>query len=120
MFRVAGWDAVEANKHLWALGALVLAAAMLALLWFFGRSIDGEVARNRVYAVLGGGASAFLSLLVVIELDATYFPLAAALMVLGLSYIHYRAPLRGLQVVTAIYLGIYVILVLGAGGDLAR
>lgn len=119
MFRVAGWDAMVANKHLWALGALVLAAGMLALLWFFGRSIDGEVARNRVYAVLGGGASAFLSLLVVIELDASYFPLAAALMVLGLSYIHYRAPLRGLQIVTAIYLGLYAILVLGAGGNMA-
>jgi uncharacterized membrane protein len=119
MFRVAGWDAVVANKHLWALGALVLAAAMLALLWFFGRSIDGEVARNRVYAVLGGGASAFLSLLVVIELDASFFPLAAALMILGFSYIHYRAPLRGLQVVTAIYFGIYTILILGAGGNLS-
>ena len=98
MFRVAGWEAVAANKHLWALGALVLAAAMLALLWFFGRAIGGELDRNRVYAVLGGGASAFLSLLVVIELDASYFPLGAALMILGLSYIHHRAPLRGLQV----------------------
>jgi uncharacterized membrane protein len=91
---------------------------MLALLWFFGRSIGGELDRNRVYAVLGGGASAFLSLLVVIELEASYFPLGAALMILGLSYIHYRAPLRGLQVVSAIYLAIYAILVLGAGGNL--
>jgi uncharacterized membrane protein len=118
MFRVAGWEAVEANKHYWAFGALVLAGAMLALLWFFGRSIDGEVARNRVYAVLGGGASAFLSLLVVIEFDASFFPLAAALMILGLSYVHYRAPLRGLQVVTAIYLVIYALLILGVAGNL--
>ena len=117
MFRVAGWEAVAANKHLWAVGALVLAAAMLALLWFFGRAISGELDRNRVYAVLGGAASAFLSLLVVIELDASYFPLGAALMILGLSYIHHRAPLRGLQVLTAIYLGIYVILVLAASGN---
>ena len=28
----------------------------------------------------------------------SYFPLGAALMILGLSYIHHRAPLRGLQV----------------------
>jgi uncharacterized membrane protein len=118
MFRLAGWHAVAADKHYWAFGALVLAGAMLALLWFFGRGIDGEVARNRVYAVLGGGASAFLSLLVVIEFDATYFPLAAALMILGLSYIHHRAPLRGLQIVTAIYLAIYGLLVLGAGSSI--
>lgn len=119
MVRIAGWEAVEASKHYWAFGALVLAGAMLALLWFFGRSISRELDRNRVYAVLGGGASAFLSLLVVIELDAGFFPLAAALMTLGLGYIHYRAPLRGLQVVAAIYLGLYAILVLGAGGNLA-
>jgi uncharacterized membrane protein len=114
-FRVAGWEAVAAQKHLWAVAALTMSAAMLGLLFAVGTKVAPPLAQSRVFAILAGAASAFISLLVVIELDPTLFPAAAALQVLGISVIHSGVRLRGLQVVAAIYGAIYVLLILGAG-----
>lgn len=111
---IAGWQSVLDNRHLWALAALVLAALMLGLLRLFGPKVEDAAKRNPTYAAFAAGATAFLSLVAVIELDPVLYPVAAALQVLGLAAIHTRAPLRGLRVVAAVLTSIYVLLILGA------
>jgi hypothetical protein len=114
LFKVEGWGDAIANRHLWALGALALAAGFIVLIRVFAGRIDEELGRSQVYAAFGGAVTTLVSLAVALELDPLYFPSAAALAILGLAAVHMRAPVRGLRIVAAIYLVIYGLLVLGA------
>ncbi|MBL8599356.1 MAG: DUF2339 domain-containing protein [Devosia sp.] len=114
LFKVEGWGDAIANRHLWALGALALAAGFIVLLRLFAERVEGELERSQVYAAWGGAVTTLVSLAVVLELDPLYFPAAAALAILGLAAVHMRAPVRGLRIVAAIYLAIYGLLLLGA------
>ena len=112
--KAAGWQTALDSPHLWALGALVLAIALLALLWRFGPAIENETARSRVYAILASAVTAFVALVIVLELDPLYYPAAAALQVLGLAYVHRRTGVRTLRLVAMGLSAIYVLLILGA------
>ena len=114
LFKVEGWSDAIANRHLWALGALAIAAAFIGLIRLFAERVEAELARSQVYAAFGGAVTTLVSLAVALELDPLYFPSAAALGILGLAAVHMRAPVRGLRIVAAIYLAIYVVLILGA------
>lgn len=114
LFKVEGWSDAIANRHLWALGALAIAAGFIVLIRLFAGRIAEELPRSQVYAAFGGAVTTLVSLAVVLELDPLYFPAAAGLAILGLAAVHMRAPVRGLRLVAAIYLVIYVLLLLGA------
>jgi uncharacterized membrane protein len=114
LFKVEGWGDAIANRHLWALGALAIAAAFIVLLRLFAERVEGELERSQVYAAWGGAVTTLVSLAIVLELDPLYFPAAAALAILGLAAVHMRAPVRGLRIVAGLYLLIYALLVLGA------
>jgi uncharacterized membrane protein len=112
--KAAGWQAALDQPHLWALGAVVLAVALLALLWRFGPAIEDPASRDRVYAILASAVTAFISLVIVLELDPLYYPAAAALEVLGLAYVHRRTGVRALRVVAIGLSAIYGLLIIGA------
>lgn len=112
--KAVGWQAVLDQPHLWALGALVLAVGLLALLWRFGPAIEEPATRDRVYAILASAVTAFVSLVIVLELDPLYYPAAAALEVLGLAYVHRRTGVRPLRSVAIGISAIYGLLILGA------
>ncbi|WP_316359783.1 DUF2339 domain-containing protein [Devosia sp.] len=112
--KAAGWQAALDEPHLWALGALVLAVGLLALLWRFGPAIADEAERDRVYAILGSAVTAFVSLVIVLELDPLYYPAAAALQVVGLAYVHRRTGVGALRIVATWLSAIYALLILGA------
>ncbi|MEO6013948.1 MAG: DUF2339 domain-containing protein [Devosia sp.] len=114
LFKFAGWGEVQLNKHVWALGGLVIAAALIGLLRYFAPRIGDETQRSQVYAAWGGAVTTLVSLAVVLELDPLYFPAASALAILGLAAVHVRAPVRGLRIISLLYLVIYILLVLGA------
>ena len=114
LFRIAGWQGALESRHLWALGALAIAAAFVALLALFGRRIGPDVPRSQAYAAFGGAVTTLVSLAVALELQPLYFPTAAALAIVGLAAVHMRVPVRGLRVVAAVYLVIYALLLLGA------
>jgi uncharacterized membrane protein len=114
LFKVEGWGDAIANKHLWAMGALALAAGFIVLIRVFAERVEEELARSQVYAAFGGAVTTLVSLVVALELDPLYFPSATALAILGLAAVHLRAPVRGLRIVAAIYLVIYGLLILGA------
>jgi uncharacterized membrane protein len=115
LFRIAGWELALAGKHFWAVSALALAAAMMAVLWTFGPRVADEQERSRVYAALAGAVTSLVSLAIVLELDPVLFPAASALAVLGLAAVHSRVPVRGLRILAAIYAIVFGILALGAG-----
>lgn len=115
LFKVSGWEAAIASKHLWALAALAIAGGFTALLAGFGQRVIVPMERERVYAIFAGAASAFLSMVVVLELDPVLFPAAAALQVLGLAAIYRTVRVPGLITVAIIYAGVYLLLLLGAG-----
>jgi uncharacterized membrane protein len=112
--KAAGWQSVLDQPHLWALGALVLAIGLLAILWRFGPQIEDPTARDRVYAILASTVTAFVALVIVLELDPLYYPAAAALQVLGLAYVHRRTGIATLRLVAMGLSAIYVLLILGA------
>lgn len=112
--KAAGWQSALDSPHLWALGALVLAIALLALLWRFGPLIEDEVTRSRVYAILASAVTAFVALVIVLELDPLYYPAAAALQVLGLAYVYRRTGVTTLRFVAMGLSPIYLLLILGA------
>jgi uncharacterized membrane protein len=114
LFKFEGWSGALENRHLWALGALVLAAGFIALIRLFAGRIEDELERSQVYAAFGGAVTTLVSLVVALELDPLYFPSATALAILGLAAVHMRAPVRGLRIVAAVYLVLYGLLVLGA------
>lgn len=116
LFEVSGWAAARAQPVLWAAIALALAGLFLALLAIFGPRVPEGRERDLTYAVLAGMVSAFLALAVVVALDPVYFPLAAALQVLGLAAIHRRVPVNGLLIAAAIHAVIYGLLIVGAAG----
>lgn len=115
LFKVRGWEGALADRHLWALASLAIAAAFVVLLRIFGPRVAPEVERSRVYAAWGGTVTTLVSLAVVLEVDPTWFPAASALAILGLGAVHLRAPVRGLRVLAAVYAVIYGLLILGAG-----
>ena len=119
LFQVTGWQAVLDNRHVWALASLALAAAMIGLMSYFAPKVADRVQRDGVYAALGAAATAFVSLVVVIELDPILYPAAAAIEVLGLAAIHARVPVRGLRILAAALTGIYLVLIAGSGADIA-
>lgn len=112
--KAAGWQAALDQPHLWALGALVLAVGLLALLWRFGPAIEDPKVRDRVYAVLASAVTAFVSLVIVLELDPVYYPAAAALQVLGLAYVHRRTSVWALRTVAIGLAAVYGLLIIGA------
>ena len=112
--KAAGWQAALEQPHLWALGALMLAVALLALLWRFGPAVQDEAASDRVYAILGSAVTGFVSLVIVLELDPLYYPAAAALQVLGLAYVHRRTGVGALRKVAGGLAILYGLLILGA------
>ena len=112
--KAAGWQAALDQPHLWSLGALVLAVALLALLWRFGPAIGEPTVRDRVYAILASAVTAFVSLVIVLELDPLYYPAAAALEVLGLAYVHRRTGVGALRIVAVGLSAIYGLLIIGA------
>ncbi len=114
LFKFEGWSGALANKHLWALGALALAAAFVALIRLFTGRIEEELPRSQVYAAFGGAVTTLVSIAVALELDPLYFPSAAALAIVGLAAVHMRAPVRGLRIVAAVYLALYGLLIFGA------
>jgi len=114
LFKTVGWQGALDNRHLWALGALAIAVAFVALLTLFARRIEPDLARSQVYAALGGAVTTLVSVAIALELPTLYFPTAAALAIVGLAAVHMRAPVRGLRIVAAIYLVIYGLLLLGA------
>lgn len=120
LFKISGWQTAIDNKHLWAASALLLATGFVVLLRVFAPRIDIELQRSQVYAAWGGAVTTLVSLAVVLELDPLYFPAAAAVAILGLGAVHMRAPVRGLRILAAVYLVIYVILILGALSYLDR
>ncbi|HQZ12836.1 MAG TPA: DUF2339 domain-containing protein [Devosia sp.] len=119
LFKIAGWETALSQRHFWAASALAIAVALIALLVWAGPRIADEVNKSRVYAILAGAVTTFVSLAVVLELDPVLFPAAAALAVLGLAAVHARVPVRGLRVLAAIYAVLYGLLVIGAGGGVA-
>jgi uncharacterized membrane protein len=112
--KAAGWQAALDQPHLWALGALVLAVGLLALLWRFGPAIEDAAIRDRVYAILASAVTGFVSLVIVLELDPLYYPAAAALEVLGLAYVHRRTGVGALRTVAIGLAAIYGLLIIGA------
>lgn len=120
LFKIAGWQSALAQKHFWAASALLLAAALMGVLWYFGPKVAGEKERSRVYAALAGAVTTLVSLGVVLELDPELFPAASAVAVLGLAAVHTRVPVRGLRILAIIYAIVYALLALGAGGEIAR
>jgi uncharacterized membrane protein len=112
--KAVGWQAALDSPHLWALGALALAVALLAILWRFGPQIEHQVTRDRVYAILASTVTAFVALVIVLELDPLYYPAAAALQVLGLAYVHRRTGIATLRFVAMGLSAVYVLLILGA------
>jgi uncharacterized membrane protein len=114
LFQVEGWGDALANRHVWALAALAIAAGFVAMLQLLARHVEPELARSQVYAAWGGAVTTLASLAVTLELDPLYFPAAAALAILGLAAVHMRAPVRGLRIVAGVYLVLYVVLLLGA------
>ncbi|QQR35501.1 DUF2339 domain-containing protein [Devosia oryziradicis] len=112
--KTVGWQGALDQPHSWALGALALAAALLALLWRFGPATEDAAVRDRVYAILASAVTAFLSLVVVLELDPLYYPAAAALEVLGLAYVHRRTGVGALRTVAIGLSAIYALLIVGA------
>lgn len=115
LFKVTGWEEASAQKHLWAVLALLLGGAMTGLLSYFGPKVADAVARDRVYAVFAAATSAFISLAIVLELDPVLFPAAASLQVLGLVAIRRMVPVDGLIKVAMAYAALYGLLILGAG-----
>jgi len=111
LLKVTGWESALEHKHLWALAALALAAGFIGLLTYYGSRISDVTQRSQVYAAWGGTVTTLASLAIVLELDPLYFPATSALAVLGLAAVHLRAPVRGLRVLAAIYVAVYVILV---------
>ena len=120
LFKVTGWQAVLGAQHFWAAAALLLGALLLALLVYFGPQVGNARARDRVYAILAAAVATLVSLVVVIEIDPSLFPAAAALAVLGLAGIYTRVPVRGLRVLAGVYTAVWGVLVLGASGEVAR
>jgi uncharacterized membrane protein len=114
LFKFEGWGGALDNRHLWALGALALAGAFIGLIRLFAGRVEEELARSQMYAAFGGAVTTLVSMAVALELDPLYFPSAAALAILGLAAVHTRAPVRGLRVVAAVYLALYLLLILGA------
>lgn len=112
--KAAGWQAALDSPHLWALGALVLAIGLLAVLWRFGPQIENPTARDRAYAILASTVTAFVALVIVLELDPVYYPAAAALQVLGLAYVHRRTGIATLRTVAMGLSAAYLLLILGA------
>lgn len=119
LFKIAGWEGALAQRHFWAAGALAIGAALMALLVSFGPRISDGKDKSRVYAILAGAVTTFVSLAVVLELDPVLFPAASALAVLGLAAVHTRVPVRGLRILAAVYAVIYGLLLIGAGGGIA-
>ncbi|MEO7222842.1 MAG: DUF2339 domain-containing protein, partial [Devosia sp.] len=78
LFKVEGWSDAIANRHLWALSALAIAAGFIVLIRLFAGRIEEELARSQVYAAFGGAVTTLVSLAVALELDPLYFPSAAA------------------------------------------
>jgi uncharacterized membrane protein len=114
LFKTVGWQGALDNRHLWALGAIAVAAGFVVLMRLFGPQLRSERQRSQVYAAWGGAVTTLISLAVTLELDPLYFPSAAALAILGLAAVHVRAPVRGLRVVAVVYLIVYALLLLGA------
>lgn len=119
LFKIAGWENALTQRHFWAAAALAIGAALMALLVTYGPRIADEKDKSRVYAILAGAVTTFVSLAVVLELDPVLFPAAAALAVLGLAAVHTRVPVRGLRILAAAYAVVYGLLVVGAGGGVA-
>jgi uncharacterized membrane protein len=119
LFKIAGWEGALAQRHFWAAGALAIGAALMALLVGFGPRIANEKDKSRVYAILAGAVTTFVSLAVVLELDPVLFPAASALAVLGLAAVHTRVPVRGLRILATVYAVVYGLLLIGAGGGIA-
>jgi uncharacterized membrane protein len=111
--KASGWQSALDQPHLWALGALVLATSLLALLWRFGPQIEDPTARDRVYAILASTVTAFVALVIVLEFDPLYHPAAAALQVVGLAYVHRRTGIATLRLVAMGLSAVYVLLILG-------
>lgn len=116
LFKIDGWQSATDHKHLWALGALALAAGFVALLRVFGPKVADELQRSATYAAWGGAVTTLVSLAVVLEIDPLYFPAASAVAILGLAAVHLRVPVRGLRIIAAVYLVLYGLLLLGAFG----
>ena len=112
--RAAGWQAALDQPHLWALGALALAGGLMALLWRLGPAIADQRVRDRVYAIIGSAITAFVALVIVLELDPLYYPAAAALQVLGLAYVYRRTSVGALRIAAIGLTGVYLLLILGA------
>ena len=119
LFKVTGWPSALEQKHAWALGALALAAAFVALLRYYGARLAPELVRSRVYAAWGGTVTTLVSLALALEIDPLYFPAASAIAVLGLAGVHWRVPVRGLRILAAVYTVLYLMLIAGGVSLLA-
>lgn len=111
--KTVGWQGALEQPHLWALGALLLAIGLLALLWRFGWVIEDQSVRDRVYAILASAVTGFVSLALVLELDPLYYPAAVALEVLGLAYVYRRTGILTLRRVAMGLTALYGLLIFG-------
>ena len=119
LFKVTSWPSALEQKHAWALGALALAAAFVALLRYFAARLAPELVRSSVYAAWGGTVTTLVSLALALEIDPLYFPASSAIAVLGLAGVHWRVPVRGLRILAAVYTVLYLMLIAGGVSLLA-
>lgn len=115
------WQVILANRWIWTMAALAMAAGFAALTVFAHRTIADTGVRPRIFAAFTAAVTGFVSVAVAVSLDPVLFPVAAALQVFGLSLVWSRFRVDGLRWLAAGYAVLYVLLITASLlGDVLR